>query len=454
MAIEGFTKEKFIDTLSEYISVSEPIGSIEHLFGRADELARIEKALYIPGRHIFIYGDRGVGKSSLAATAANQYQSADKPYVDIGCGPDSTLYSVVANIVYQAIEADRIYNRDKTRAVGFQLHGMHISKTENITSKDIKSNISDLSDAVEFLRQAAEIHSDKPVVVIDEFDRISDANERALFADLIKQLGDKRIHIKFIFTGVAQSLEELIGAHASAVRQLETIELPRLSINGRWEILKHAAKAFGLTVNREVEVRVALVSDGFPYYVHLLSNNILWRVFEEEKIQNEIRWDHYVDAIRGTIESVDVELKEPYEKAVKQRNNEYEHVLWGTADSEYLDRYVDDMFLSYKWIAQQVDGHVLTKNQFYNRIKNLQKEAFGEILVSSIKRGLYTYREKMIRGYVRLQAEAHGIELRGEIAKEPKRETVRAPVSLRKGYHASTVPKGVGLKGDKKKEKA
>lgn len=46
--------------------------------GRSHEIDIIERALYQLGRHIFLFGDRGVGKSSLAATAAYQYQSAEE----------------------------------------------------------------------------------------------------------------------------------------------------------------------------------------------------------------------------------------------------------------------------------------------------------------------------------------------------------------------------------------
>jgi len=80
MAILGFDKHHFGIRLNEVLFASQPIQSIEHLYGRAPELDRIEKALFAPGRHIFIYGDRGVGKSSLAATAANQYQDSTASY--------------------------------------------------------------------------------------------------------------------------------------------------------------------------------------------------------------------------------------------------------------------------------------------------------------------------------------------------------------------------------------
>src|SRR6185437_13818020 len=83
-------RQIFGQRLNQLVFPAQPVQTIEHLHGRALELELIEKALFAPGHHVFIYGDRGVGKSSLAAAAASQYQSADAPYIDIGCGPDAT----------------------------------------------------------------------------------------------------------------------------------------------------------------------------------------------------------------------------------------------------------------------------------------------------------------------------------------------------------------------------
>lgn len=108
MAIQGYDRHQFGEKLNSLVFPSQPIDSIEHLFGRTKELDRIEKALYAPGRHVFVYGDRGVGKSSLAATAANQYQSSDSKYIDVSCAPDATLKSIIVSIAYQAMKVSRI----------------------------------------------------------------------------------------------------------------------------------------------------------------------------------------------------------------------------------------------------------------------------------------------------------------------------------------------------------
>lgn len=452
MAIEDYPEHEFADRLSEYISFSEPIDSIEHLFGREEELKTIKRALFVPGRHVFIFGDRGVGKSSLAATAASQYQSVDAPYIDIGCGTETTLFTVVANIVYKAFEIDRIFEKSKTTRKSISFRGLSLGGSSTSKVKDIKGQIDDIVDAVEFLRLVADHHSESPIVVIDEFDRINSKEERARFADLIKILGDKRIHLKFIFTGVAKSLDELIGAHASAIRQIQAVEVPRLSINARWDVLRHAARAFGLTVDHEVEVRVAMVSDGFPYYLKVMGHALLWKVYDIPEVVHEITWDHYVASIPDAINTVDFELKEAYETAVLNRSSDYEEVLWGTADTEWLDRTVDSMYWSYCWVSEKLNrNEILTKKQFSSRLQNLRKKEYGEIITPRTKRGMYTYKEKIFRGFVRLQAEAHGITLSGEALENREIESARAPISVRTGYHASTIPKGVKFEREKKK---
>ena len=172
MALPNLSEHEFAGRLSEYISFSEPIDSIEHLFGREEELVTIKRALFVPGRHVFIFGDRGVGKSSLAATAATQYQSVDAPYIDIGCGTETTMFTVVANIVYKAFDIDRIFEKSKTTKKGISFRGLSLGGATTAKVKDIKAQIDDIVDAVEFIRLVADHHSESPIVVIERAFRI------------------------------------------------------------------------------------------------------------------------------------------------------------------------------------------------------------------------------------------------------------------------------------------
>jgi uncharacterized protein len=120
-------------------------------------------------------------------------------------------------------------------------------------------------------------------------------------------------------------------------------------------------------------------------------------------------------------------------------------VLWASADSDHLQRYLKDMYSSYNYVMRQTEQtDVLDYDKFGERVRALKTKTCGEILVSAGRPGLYTYREKMLRGYVRMQAEAHGIQLLGEEGQRPDKQFMHVPARTSTGYrHQSTVPRGV-----------
>lgn len=174
----------------------------------------------------------------------------------------------------------------------------------------------------------------------------------------MKQLGDRKIKLKILFTGVGKSLLDLLGAHESAIRQLDTIMLPQLPWEARYEIVDTALKAFGLSVDQQVRLRIAAVSDGFPAYVHKLTEKILWVMFDAVEIVNKVTWDHYYQAVNLAIAESYASFTQKYEQVVNHRSDDYEEVLWSTADSEYLKRYLDEMYTSYEYIMDQRSGRL------------------------------------------------------------------------------------------------
>lgn len=453
MSISDFTKDTFGLRLSEVVFPSRPIRSIEHLMGREAELQTIDQALYQAGRHIFIFGDRGVGKSSLGATAAYQYQSVDAEPIFVSGSVDDTFKTIIANIANQALGRSRLYTAKHHENVGLEWRGLKWGSGIEISAIEIASQIQSVGDATELLKQVAAKHSAKPIVVVDEFDAIRNVEERNKFASLLKQLGDQSVNLKFIFTGIGSTLNDLLGAHPSAFRQLETVELFRLSWEGRREIVFKAAEAFGLSVDNDVNWRIAIVSDGFPYYVQLITEKMLWEAFNDQLNIKEMSVEHYQLGLRKAIQSINAELKRPYEQAVFHREQEYENVVWSTADGEELFRNLKDMYESYKIVARKsgLQGDLLAQAKFSNHVRKLKSKSFGEILLSVEKRaGWYTYKEKMLRGYVRMQAEANGIELSGE--KEAPRQKMSVPGNAKTGYYGSSIPKGVRVNAKKDRD--
>ena len=449
MLEKSYSRHEFGQTLARLVSPAHPVESIENLFGREEELSRIEKALYASGRHVFIFGERGVGKSSLAATAANQWQSSDNSYIDISCAPDSTIGSIIAAIVGHVLERNHLKATDFKKRLSIGAKWLNYTIEQSSRDASLATEITSVSDAVEILRELAQIHSESVVVVVDEVDRMASPNDVSNLADLIKQLGDKRVNIKFIFTGVGESLGEILGQHSSAFRQLETVELPRLSWDGRWAIAIHALSQFRVEIDRSIYIRIAAVSDGFPYYVHLIVEKLLWILFESSDLKRKVEWNDYFQAVDHAIAGISAELARPYERAVIQRSRDYELIVWATAADEWQGASLTEMYDQYSSIVEAIDEEdnpgKLSYQKFCSRVRNLQKDDYGSILRKGKRPGFYHYNEKMLRGYVRLQAEAHGIQIRGKDPIPSQREFMKVPAKSR-GYRSSHPPKGVKLK--------
>ena len=454
MTIESIQDEtSFINKLKETVSPTFPIRTVELLKGRENELETVRRALLMPGRHAFIYGDRGVGKSSLAHTAANLYQSSDGAPITVSGSADGTFNSIIANIAYDALNRSRVEHVSKqTRGLSFSWRGLSWSGSQEVAPVDIVEHLRTIGDAVGLLAEIGKLHSRDPIIILDEFDTIKDVNERNKFASLIKMIGDQEVPIKFVFTGVGSSLDDLLGAHQSAYRQLTTVELGRLGWDGRREIALKAAHAFGLDLDNNIAWRIAMVSDGFPYYVHLIMEKMLWEAFTADEPVETLGQTHYLAGLAVAIGEITAELRKPYEKAVLYRDSEYEAVVWATADGEDLQRDSGSMYASYEVVCtKRKEEAVLSRQRFGDRLRQLRNTSYGSILKSMEKRpGWFTYNEKMLRGYVRMQAEANGVELAGERA--APRQHIHVPTNARSGYRGSSVPKGIKFRAEKRIE--
>ena len=429
MTIKGYDKNDFVSQLNQYLFASGPVRDFSHLVGRESEMSLIEEALSAEGRHVFIYGDRGVGKTSLAAAAANFYQSSDNSHIQIGCGPDTKFYKTIEDLVDRVIKkasGKRDYSVKSTFSVKFYKVQWN-NKMIDVSIPEVNS----MYTAVEAIEEVAKYHSDAPVIVIDEFDQIESEEERRLFSNYLKDLGDRGVDIKLIFTGVAQSLTKLLGDHESSFRQLHTIELGRLYWGPREKIVTDAMDSFNLKIDPNVVHSIARISNGFPYYAHLLAEKILWCAFDSEVDIEYIDEEIFSMALEKAISSISAHLSMPYDSATLHRNSDYREVLWATADSESTIRLIDGMFNSYLRINRQLYGpspeekcRPLTRKNFVARLANLKKKDYGGILENaSDRKGLYSYRENILRGYVAMRALESGVELQGDMPDPPKMPT-------------------------------
>src|ERR1700733_14816294 len=103
MTIGTFTEEEFGKILEAHLRPSRPIDTPELLFGREGAIERMREAYGSAGRQMFIYGDRGVGKTSVAKTAAYALNPADSEPVYVACGAGTSFGSLVRHVYGQLV---------------------------------------------------------------------------------------------------------------------------------------------------------------------------------------------------------------------------------------------------------------------------------------------------------------------------------------------------------------
>jgi Cdc6-like AAA superfamily ATPase len=406
----------FRDVLRRHFTPARPISSSEYLRGREAKLRQIDRAFNSEGKHIFIYGDRGVGKTSLARTAALIHSSSDGTPPTIECAKDITAFQLLRDIAMRCLPAEGLINAATTkRSIKAGIPYLSGEIAQEIKKGTIPP-INSVNDALAIVSYVAQLNQKAPIIIVDEFDVIQDEETRRTFASFMKHISDQEVPIKFIVCGIGDSLDEMIGSHLSTGRYLMPIELDRLPHDARFEIIASAADELGVKVDRETIIRIGHISDGFPYYVHLLGEKLFWTIWDDDKTIIASTPQHFEIALREASAEAEPSLKRTYELATQKYNDDYQQVLWAVADDSKLRRQMKDVYESYKRIMSSPKYRgmaLLDLQKFYQRMNSLRNIRHGSILRTAAA-GWYEFRENRLRGYVRLVAEREGVQLEPE----------------------------------------
>jgi Cdc6-like AAA superfamily ATPase len=403
--------EQFATELGTVISHSKPIDSESHLKGREDQLKTVMQAIYSAGRHVFIFGERGVGKTSLAKTAGLRAAYDKSCFKQIGCGRAST-FDELQRLVIEVFSPDELAGVEKTHGVGI---ASWIGLTRSVSTQSVAPTTISVTRAADILASLDESNfSKRRVVVIDEVDRLASNDVREQLAELIKLLGDRGATLTLILTGVGSDLAQILGSHASSFRQLAQIHLERINYQSALDIIDDALQKFGIDWEvepiRTARFRIASIANGFPYYVHLLTEKLLYAVFED-KAAERVDLNHLQLALASAVRDAQEEIRKPYDRAIRGRNDNYKFGTWAAADSWDLERTAEKIFVSYKGVCEEAGAIAIDKQKFLQILAALKKKTHGPVLKAGYRKGLYEFDENIVRGYVRLCASSEGVEL-------------------------------------------
>ncbi|MCP9222062.1 acyltransferase family protein [Erythrobacter sp. LQ02-29] len=246
-----------IARLGRAFTPSHPISDPDLFAGRHDILARLIDLIELQGLHVVLYGDRGIGKTSILRMVSDLAENANYRVVYASCGSDTTFDSLMRS---QARKVPLLFHRDygptSTRVEEGQTFADELGEGP-VTVADMTSLLEKL-DGTQLL------------IVIDEFDRVESERMREQLAELIKNLSDRNVTIQFLIAGVASNLNSLISHIPSIRRNLTGLQVDPLGAKEVEELLQNGAAKSGVGFDDKARERLIGYSQGLPYLAQLL----------------------------------------------------------------------------------------------------------------------------------------------------------------------------------------
>lgn len=307
-------------------SPSAPISTRDLFAGRTAQMMQLIDSVDEPGQHVVLYGERGVGKTSLA-TVASKVLSESALTVRVNCQSSDTFDRVWSRVL------DEVSLVQLVQAAGFasvpSAAPLSVRKALGLTGVLTPDHVRAALTLLNKTQPAA--------IFIDEFDRIADVSLHRDFADLLKALSDHVVHTTVVLVGVADNVDELVLEHASIERALNQIRMPRMSKPELSQIVTRGFRSVGMSIDVVALNRITTLSQGLPHYTHLLAQQAgaqaVWS--GRDHIGNE-----EVDAaVKAALDKSQESVSSLYYRATySARENLYKQVLLACAIADADER--------------------------------------------------------------------------------------------------------------------
>lgn len=361
--------------VTETFSPYQPIDDQSLFAGRTDLIIRLIDTVFQNGRHAILYGERGVGKTSLA--------------------------NIIRDQIFHKSRMVKIVKRSCTRNHDFRLiwvHALDDYTIEGKTSSEFLGNDPnpyDIHKTIDFLPK-----TDRQIFIFDEFDRITNKDTFQIMADTIKYLADYGSRATIVIVGVADSVSDLFGGHPSVQRNIQQIRMPRMTEDELKSILFKRLPILGLEMSTLVEDLIIELSQGLPMYTHLMGQNAALCAVRRQSMRIEI--NDFNESIEICIKEADETVKEGYLKAVRSSRptNKYKEALLACA----LTKTNEKGYFSAADIREpysRIMGRDLDIPDFARQLKAFCKGDRGPALIQEGTPRSYEYRfvDPLVRPY-------------------------------------------------------
>ena len=318
--------------LEKAFSPSSPIKEADFFIGRLDELDEVVDSINERGLHVCVYGERGVGKTSLSENVATKLHNLYP--VKVTCNR-SDNFKLLWDKAFQKVRFEKSHE-----GVGYvpeirtevQQLDLFLPEKDEITSLDVQMVLEKVQTNLLF--------------IFDEYDTVEDPEVMSRMADTLKSLSDNATYVTVMLVGVGDSVSKLVGEHSSIERCLRQVKMPRMSGNELRQILDAGARHLKMSFAKEVVDRIIKFSLGFAHFTHLLGKLTAKAALEDGVMEAQTK--HLDSAIKVSVRRVDESIRIAYQKATitSKSDSKWREVVWACAiakEDEYASFKLNDV---------------------------------------------------------------------------------------------------------------
>jgi Cdc6-like AAA superfamily ATPase len=310
-----------------------PISTKELFAGRWGQMRTIGDTVAQVGLHAVIFGERGVGKTSLTHVIAPVLSVLDDRAVKGKAAPRIVIRvnangtDTFSTLWVKAL--DEIYWNEDRPTIGLR----PTPTLERRTLRGAFGISDDLS--IDDVRRTL-VHLPGSVFIFDEFDRLPRRHASA-FTDLIKALSDAAIQTTVVLVGVAETVDGLIKDHASIGRALIQIPMPRMNEKELGEILTNAEKALSVSFDDAARTQIVRMSQGLPHFTHLIGLHAVRAA--ADRFHRQVTAPDAQNAFGDAVSQSDQTVASAYSSATHsaQPGAKYAQVLLAAAIAAFTD---------------------------------------------------------------------------------------------------------------------
>jgi Cdc6-like AAA superfamily ATPase len=299
-----------------------PITTKDLFAGRWNELTQISDSVNQSGLHVVIYGERGVGKTSLANVVNATIWAIDRYGKSEEDAPYRLVVKVVANTgdtfssVWHRLFAEVNWPNKSGDVQDVVSTKIAFSLPDQLSIDDVRRVLSQTSGGV---------------FIIDEFDQASREVSKGM-TELIKALSDLVVDCTVILVGVSETVDKLVEDHASIVRAIVQVKVERMKSDELKQILEKAEQALEIRFAQDATSLIVHLSQGLPHYTHLIGLHAVRSAAARFSL-SEVQREDVFEALKKAVKQAEQSVAEKHTTAIHSAHKSalYRQVLLACA---------------------------------------------------------------------------------------------------------------------------